>query len=165
MKKTLIGSLTAIVLFNSCLKSHDSQPVCDPNYNPCALVAPASEVTAVENYISQKGITNAFKHCSGMYFAIDSAGSGKAATVCSNVYIEYKGELTNGNGIDSTSGGPAYFNVSGLLPSFKDAIPLIREGGGMHLYIPPTLGYGSQQVGTIPANSILIFQLKLVAVQ
>src|ERR1700755_2372490 len=82
MKKILIGSLTAVVFLSSCLKNYDRKSTCDSNYDPGALVAPASEVASVENYLASKGITNAIKHCSGMYYKIDSAGSGKTATVC-----------------------------------------------------------------------------------
>ncbi|MEJ0107119.1 MAG: FKBP-type peptidyl-prolyl cis-trans isomerase [Bacteroidota bacterium] len=122
-------------------------------------------MTAVENYLASKGITGATKHCSGMYYKIDSAGSGKTATVCSNIFVKYKGQLVNDVVFDSTSVNPAYFNLNGVIAGFKNGVPLIKEGGGIHLYIPPSLAYGAAQNGSIPANSILIFQVNLVAVQ
>jgi len=165
MKKILIGSLTAVVILGSCLKSNDYQSTCDASYNPCALVAPAGEVAQVESYLASKGITDATKHCSGMYYKIDSAGSGKTATVCSNIFVKYKGQLTNDTVFDSTALNPAYFNLSGVIAGFKNGVPLIKEGGGIHLYIPPSLAYGASQNGSIPSNSILVFQVSLVAVQ
>jgi FKBP-type peptidyl-prolyl cis-trans isomerase FkpA len=165
MKKILIGSLIAFVLFNSCVKNHDSQPTCDPNYDACASPAPASEVIAVENYLNTKAITGATKHCSGMYYKIDSAGTGSSATVCSYVYVKYKGQLTNDTVFEDQSGAPVAFFLGDLIKGFKNGIPLIRPGGTIHLYVPPSLAYGNQQVGNIPANSILIFQISLVAVQ
>ncbi|MBU3676673.1 MAG: hypothetical protein FGM54_05770, partial [Chitinophagaceae bacterium] len=30
------------------------------------------------------------------------------------------------------------------------------------LYLPPSLGYGSSASGSIPANSILIFEIELI---
>ncbi|MEY3433469.1 MAG: hypothetical protein RL131_1405, partial [Bacteroidota bacterium] len=42
-------------------------------------------------------------------------------------------------------------------------LPLINAGGKIKLYLPPSLGYGSRAVGSIPANSVLIFEITLVA--
>ena len=41
----------------------------------------------------------------------------------------------------------------------------MKVGGSRQLIIPPELGYGSRAVGTIPANSILVFKIDLVSVQ
>jgi FKBP-type peptidyl-prolyl cis-trans isomerase FkpA len=162
MKKTLIGALVVTVLLSSCLKSVDP-PVCDPTYNPCAVVAPAGEIASVENYLSSKGITDATKHCSGMYYKIDTSGSGETADLCSQVTFNYKGELTDGTVFQETT-SPVTLDLGGLIGGFRNGIPLIKPGGRIYLYIPPSLGYGSQAVGNIPANSILIFRVDLVAV-
>ena len=41
---------------------------------------------------------------------------------------------------------------------------LIAPGGSITLYLPPSLAYGSTAVGSIPANSILVFTIDLLAV-
>ena len=41
----------------------------------------------------------------------------------------------------------------------------MRVGGARILVIPPHLGYGWKTVGAVPANSILLFRVELVAVQ
>ncbi|MBL7727693.1 MAG: FKBP-type peptidyl-prolyl cis-trans isomerase, partial [Dinghuibacter sp.] len=38
-------------------------------------------------------------------------------------------------------------------------------GQSIRLYIPPSLGYGSQQAGSVPPNSILIFDISLQSIQ
>lgn len=167
MKKILSGSLIVLVLFTSCLKSHDapSGASCNSSYDPCALKASAVEEDSVEAYLASKGIYDAVKHCSGLYYKIDSVGTGKAAEICSVIGIKYTGQLTNGTIFDQQTSNAVAFYLSQLIAGFKIGIPLIKEGGSIHLYVPPSLGYGSQQNGTIPPNSVLIFQVSLVGVQ
>jgi FKBP-type peptidyl-prolyl cis-trans isomerase FkpA len=151
------------ILFFSCSKKND---IC--NYDPCAISAPASEVTQLESYLSTAGIT-ATKHCSGMYYSIDAAGSGGTATICSYVSVKYKGMLTNGNVFDQ-SAAPVNFQLGVLIEAWKKGIPMIKPGGKIKLYCPPSLAYGSQEIRdgsgnvVIPANSILIFEIELVAI-
>lgn len=166
MIKILSGLLIVIALFSSCFKSNNvNQGTCNSSYDPCALKASPAEVDSVEAYLASKGITDAVKHCSGMYYKIDSVGTGKTANVCSIINVKYTGQLTNGTVFDQQTANAVSFYLSQLISGFKNGIPLIKEGGSIHLYVPPSLGFGSQQNGAIPANSMLIFQVSLVAVQ
>lgn len=159
MKKLfLIAALAS--LFTSCLKN---EAKCD--YNQCATVAPSSEIASVQAYLNANNIT-ATQHCSGFFYAVDNAGSGTQPNGCSTVTVNYEGKLTNGNVFDKTNPGqPATFSLGDLIPGFRNGTLQIKSGGKVRLYIPPSLGYGSQQAGTIPANSILIFTIELVGVQ
>ena len=38
-------------------------------------------------------------------------------------------------------------------------------GEERRLTIPPEMGYGAQSVGPIPANSVLVFETKLVGIK
>jgi len=162
--KRIFVILCAVILVSSCSKKNDD--TC--NYDACAFAAPASEITQLEAYLSSATIT-ATKHCSGMYFTIDVAGSGASATACSNVSVKYKGQLTNGNVFDQAT-TPVNFNLGGLIEAWKKGIPLVKTGGKIKLYCPPSLAYGSQVIRdaagntVIPANSILIFEVELTNV-
>jgi len=154
-----------VILLSSCSKKTDD--MC--SYDACAFAAPASEITQLEAYLASASITTATKHCSGMYYTIDVAGSGATATICSTVSVKYKGQLTTGTVFDQ-SATPVSFQLSGLIEAWKKGIPLIKTGGKIKLYCPPSLAYGSQVIRdgagntVIPANSILIFEVELTAV-
>lgn len=154
IKKVLLMALL-VTLFAGCKKK------CD--YDPCAIVAPASEIASVQSYLSANNIT-ATQHCSGIFYAVDNGGSGKQPNGCSTVSVNYEGKLTNGTVFDKTTGNPVEFDLSDLVTGFRNGALQIKNGGKVRVYIPPSLGYGSRQSGSIPANSILIFTIELVSV-
>ena len=158
MKKLLF--IASIVLFLSSCKKDDG---C--KYDECAQKAPASERQSVESYLQSNNIT-ATQHCSGVYYVITQQGSGPRPTACGAALVNYVGRLTNGNEFDRTPAGqPAAFNMAGLTLGFKNALLQLKSGGKMTMYIPPFLGYGNQQTGSIPPNSILIFEVELLDAQ
>lgn len=131
-------------------------------YDPCAQKASAAEIQSVQDFLTANGIT-AQQHCSGLFYRIDTEGTGASPGICSAVRITYEGRLTNGNVFESTT-SPVAFNLYQLITGWKNGLPLIKAGGRIYLYIPPSLGYGSAANGSIPANSILIFRVDLLEV-
>jgi FKBP-type peptidyl-prolyl cis-trans isomerase FkpA len=166
MKILLPGLLLSIVLF-SCLKNENKNPTC--SYVDSQTIAPDSQVQRVKAYLDLNNIT-AQLHPSGLYYKIISPGSGTfVSNLCSVVNASYKGKLTNGITFDSTAAGmSASFQLGRVIAGWQKGIPLIAKGGSITLFIPPALGYGSQVVGDgngnviIPANSILIFDVKVL---
>ena len=155
MQKVLLVLAIAAIVGSGCSKNK-----CD--YNECAIKAPDAEIQAVQAYLSSKGITNAVQHCSGMYYLIDNAGSGKHPNGCSDVNVTYTGKLTNGSTFDQ---GTIDFGLADVITGWRNGIPRVAPGGVIHLYIPPSLGYGPYANGPIPANSILVFDVTLHSVK
>ena len=151
MKKLLLVMTIATIVVSGCSKDK-----CD--YNECGITAPNSEIQAVQSYLSSKGITNAVQHCSGLFYVIDNAGSGKHPNGCSEVNVTYKGMLTNGSTFDQ---GTTDLRLDEVINGWRNGIPKIGTGGVIHLYIPPSLGYGPDANGPIPANSVLVFDVTL----
>jgi FKBP-type peptidyl-prolyl cis-trans isomerase FkpA len=152
MKKILVAVLAVIVLAG-CKKNK-----CE--YNECSKKASDAEIQAVKDYLASQGITNAVQHCSGMFYVIQNAGTGQHPAACSGVNVTYKGALTNGVVFDQ---GTADLALDEVITGWRNGLPQIGVGGFMHLYIPPSLGYGSAPYGSIPANSILVFDVVLNA--
>jgi FKBP-type peptidyl-prolyl cis-trans isomerase FkpA len=158
MKFSILIIVFLGIFFTSCKKDDTC------SFNECAVVVPDSESQAVKNYLDANNIT-ATKHCSGMYYVVENAGTGNRPNICSYIAIHYKGMLTDGNVFDQTTTNPAVFQLGELITAWKIGIPQIKAGGRIILYVPPTLGYGNRATGSIPANSILIFEVDLLQVQ
>ena len=155
-----------LLIFNlACLKEDKKQ--CD--YNPCSSFAPASEVSTLEGQLAANSVT-ATKHCSGFFYIIDAAGSGASPDICSTVSVKYKGQLTtNGNVFDEATTAVS-FPLAGLIEAWQKGLLLLKPGGKMKMWVPPSLAYGSQEIRNssgvviIPANSTLYFEIELVAI-
>lgn len=166
MKRSLFATIIAAAFLSGCLKNVDDDNESGCQYDPCEVKAPAAEIQSVKAYLDSSGI-NATQHCSGLYYAIDAPGAGDSVTACSAISVRYKGNLTNGAAFDSSTTSSQYFPLGNTIRGWINGVPLIRKGGTIRLYIPPTLGYGSTPRTdmngnvVIPANSILIFEVKL----
>jgi FKBP-type peptidyl-prolyl cis-trans isomerase FkpA len=117
----------------------------------------------IQQYISDNNL-NAESTESGLYYVIDVPGTGENPTISSNVTVAYTGSLTDGSIFDQSNSNGITFPLSGVIQGWQEGIPLFKEGGSGILLIPSALGYGSQSVGSIPANSVLIFDVNLIDV-
>jgi FKBP-type peptidyl-prolyl cis-trans isomerase FkpA len=158
MKNWIVYLCLAITSI-SCLKKENI----DCN-NVTAPAVPASEITQVQNYLTSQNIVNAIQHSSGLFYTINNAGTGATPNQCNTVAVKYTGKLTNGQTFDQQITSPASFSLSGLIYGWRIGIPLLKTGGSIRLYVPPSLGYGSQGSAAIPANSVLVFDIELVNV-
>lgn len=102
-------------------------------------------------------------------------GTGTAATPGARVEILYVGMLQDGTVFDSSANNnnqPLAFTLGepGIIPGFQIGVNGMKEGGERRISIPPELGYGTEEVKDatgkviIPANSTLVFDIKLVKV-
>jgi peptidylprolyl isomerase/FKBP-type peptidyl-prolyl cis-trans isomerase FklB len=91
------------------------------------------------------------------------------------IKVHYEGRLIGppgkemqGQVFDSSfqRGQPADFpQLGSLVPAWVEALQKMRPGDEWLLFVPPSLGYGDQDTGPIPANSVLIFRIRLIGVQ
>jgi FKBP-type peptidyl-prolyl cis-trans isomerase FklB len=106
---------------------------------------------------------------SGLQYEIIEPGKGAKPTADSLVSVYYEGSLIDGTVFDSNTreedGEPVEIPLGEVIPGWAEGVQLIANGGRIKLFIPPDLGYGSQSAGAmIPENSVLIFEVELVAV-
>ncbi|GAB3782088.1 hypothetical protein GCM10028818_37230 [Spirosoma horti] len=156
MKKYVFALLGWALMAGSCQQA--DQPCTE---TVVSTKAPQEETASLKHYIETNHIP-AKADDRGFYYTIESPGSGNKPTACSNVTVNYSGKLTNGKTFDSASG--ISFNLGQLIIGWQEGIPLVAPGGSITLYLPPSLAYGSQEQGEIPANSILVFKIDLVKI-
>jgi FKBP-type peptidyl-prolyl cis-trans isomerase len=104
---------------------------------------------------------------SGLKYIEASAGTGAVAQAGQTASVHYTLWLLNGTFIESSRNGNPYsftLGTTGSIKGFDEGITGMRVGGRRRLIIPPSLGYGASQVGPIPANSTLIFDVELRSV-
>jgi peptidylprolyl isomerase/FKBP-type peptidyl-prolyl cis-trans isomerase FklB len=82
------------------------------------------------------------------------------------VTLDYEGTLTTGEKFDSSfdRGQPLTGQADAFVPGFTEALLLMRPGDEWIVWIPPALGYGAEDKGPIPGNSVLRFRLALHSV-
>lgn len=106
------------------------------------------------------------KDSRGFYYKIKTEGTGSRPTVDSLVKVQYTGMLLDSTIFDQTKGTNTYTNyLSRLIKGWQLGVPMLKEGGEGTFYIPSALGYGTTSTSSIPANSVLIFDIKLLEVK
>lgn len=86
------------------------------------------------------------------------------------VTVNYTGWLKDGTKFDSSLNPgrtPFRFTVGAgqVITGWDEGIPGMKIGGKRKLTIPPNMGYGNRDMGTIPANSTLIFEVDLLGIE
>lgn len=105
------------------------------------------------------------------FSAVDvRVGTGAEANTGSRVTVNYAGYLYSATAAENKGtrfdSGTLPFTVgTGVIAGFSQGVIGMRVGGLRRVTIPPSLGYGSQANASIPANSTLVFDIELVAVQ
>lgn len=136
----------------------------------------ARQVKVVEDYMASKGLKG-IKTKNGAFVILDNPGdatlkadSGKLA------YIMYKGYLMSDNSkvfdtnFDSSKGHTDPIEVAvgrrGVIQAWEESLPYFGKGATGKILVPAFLGYGPQgSPPDIPANSALIFEMRIVDVK
>ncbi len=94
-------------------------------------------------------------------------GTGDPVVAGDTVSVTYIGVLPDGTVFDSSDmhgGVPLTFTVGAgkVIPGWDQGLVGMKVGGQRLLAVPPSLGYGGQAIGKIPANATLLFEIQLL---
>ncbi|HSW63136.1 MAG TPA: FKBP-type peptidyl-prolyl cis-trans isomerase [Dissulfurispiraceae bacterium] len=104
---------------------------------------------------------------SGLQYKVLASGTGKQPQESESVKVHYRGTLLNGAEFDSSlkRGQPATFALNGIIPGWREALRLMKEGDKWQLFIPSGLAYGERGAPpSIGPNQTLQFEVELLEV-
>ena len=106
---------------------------------------------------------------SGLKYEVLKKGTGTVSPKATDtVKVHYHGTLLDGTVFDSSveRGQPISFPLNGVIPGWTEGVQLMKVGDKFKFTIPPGLAYGDQSPSPkIPANSTLVFEVELLAIE
>ena len=145
-------SFLSLLTLGGCLKDE------------CQEKTVQSEQAEMQAFASANGIT-AVQHSSGLMYEVINPGSGTTPTLSSQVKVTYQGKLMDGTIFETVTTPTDWAAMTQFITGWQIGLQLIQKGGVIKLIIPSSLAYGCDAIGTIPAHSILYFEIGLVDVQ
>ena len=114
-----------------------------------------SDDDQIKAYLTAKGLT-AQATSEGVYYVIETEGTGGYPTVSNTVTVKYKGYLLDGSVFDQSTTG--YTSIlTNLIKGWQIGIPKFKKGGKGKLLIPSAYAYQD--------GRIMVFDIELVSFQ
>ena len=107
---------------------------------------------------------------SGLAYKVITEGMGPQPQKGQQVKVHYTGYLIDGKKFDSSLDRMQPFlfplGMGRVIRGWDEGVALMRPGSRFLFRIPPELGYGSRAIpGTLPANSVLYFDVRYLEAQ
>ena len=141
---------------------------------PLVLAATALALTAVPAFAQSDALAKAAAEkgavvtASGLVYRSLKDGDGGAPLATDTVRVHYRGTFTDGKEFDSSHkrGEPASFPVNRVIKCWTEGLQLMKVGGKAKLPCPAAIAYGERGTpgGPIPPNSVLNFEVELLAI-
>jgi len=103
---------------------------------------------------------------SGLQYEILEDAEGPMPSGDDTVKVNYRLTYLDGReGDASIRGIPSAFDLSSLIPGFREGLMLMSVGSRFRFYVHPDLGYGETGSTKIEPNTLLIFDVDLVEIE
>ena len=104
---------------------------------------------------------------SGLQYEVITQGDGEKPVATDVVKVHYKGTLLDGTEFDSSysRNEPTTFPLNRVIAGWTEGLQLMPVGSKYKFTIPAELAYGDRDLGKIPANSTLVFEVELLEIQ
>ena len=118
-----------------------------------------------ENFLlDNKTKTGVKETPTGLQYRVISEGNGDTPNKTDKVRVHYVGKLMDGSEFDSSikRGEPTEFGLNQVIKGWTEGLQLMKVGSKYEFFIHPKIAYGSRPRPSIPANSLLIFEVELL---
>jgi len=101
---------------------------------------------------------------SGLQYEVEKMGTGEKPKATDTVRVHYVGTLIDGTKFDSSYDRkePAEFPLDHVISGWTEGVQLMPVGSKFKFTLPANLAYGEQGAGSIPPNSVLVFEVELL---
>lgn len=126
-----------------------------------------ADILAIENYLSQQGITAERDLAADFFYSFFVKNDNSYTPPRDEgltLEVLYKAYLLDGTVVEDTRNTPVRVALDQSIYGWRLALPLMGKGDRMLLILPSRLAYGTESSATIPANSILAFEIELLEV-
>ena len=142
-----------------------SMTACHPKAQPKPAADAGANAAFLAKNAKEPGVTTL---PDGLQYKIVTSGpaGGEKPRAQDEVKVNYEGSLLSGDVFDSSfkKGEPYTTTLDGVISGWTEVLQLMRPGDEWVVWIPPQLGYGEEDKGPIPANSVLKFRIQLLGV-
>lgn len=126
----------------------------------------AIDLELIDNWLADSSITDVIVHPTGIRYTINKQGTGPKVEITDIVRISYEGRfLDTGIEFDSGEVGPVVFNAGWpFIEGWYHVVLEMSEGDEYTAYIPSKYAYGIRGSGTIPPNTVIVFDINMIRV-
>ncbi|RZK41176.1 MAG: hypothetical protein EOO90_12265 [Pedobacter sp.] len=121
------------------------------------------EDNMIQNFITTQALTGFDRKPSRVYVKVTTLGTGALVTPYSTITAKYKGRVLNGTQFDASDSFKTPINE--LVHGWEKGLVGLPKGSVVRIIFPSDLGYGATPRPSIPANSILDFDIELLEVE
>lgn len=174
MLRYLVYLFMAGILLSACDKG------CEDTPGQCAEEQLAADIVIIEEYLEENNL-EAIQHPSGLFYRIQEEGTGELPNTGQIVSVNYVGKFLDGRvfdtSVDSVAREAGIYNENrnykpfeftlgrDVITGWTIGISLLKEGSTATLIIPSGYAYGSNGSGSIPPNTVLLFEVELVDIK
>ncbi|HVY35729.1 MAG TPA: FKBP-type peptidyl-prolyl cis-trans isomerase [Candidatus Paceibacterota bacterium] len=159
---SIVAIIAIIILAIHTHKKQTDTPATSPTTAP---VSTGEEQTPQPSSSTTPATVTSITTNDGMTIETIREGSGPAITQGQQAEVDYTGMLVDGTVFDASAKHGSTFTFTlgagDVIKGWDEGVLGMKVGETRKLTIPPELGYGSRDLGAIPPNSTLIFEVTL----